>query len=253
MASTATMAALLGPGPAATRLADALVSGIADTIAQGRLTPGDALPSEAQLAAAYGVSKQVVREAVRELAAMGLLRVHQGKATRVRALDAAPLDRFFRTAVRGSESGLAEAVELRRILEPPLARLAALRRGPAELDRLRGILARLDAAQGDVPAWIEADLDFHESLAAAAGNRLARFQVVGLRPVVRTVMEMFNSRGPRDAAMWRETLSRHARVLDAVAAGDGDAAEVAMRRHFEAADHAIRELFPGTRAEGSRA
>lgn len=243
--SVESIAAIAGGGDAVpARLGDALRNGIAEAILDGRLRPGDALPSEARIAASFGVSKQVAREALREIAALGLVHVQQGKATRVRALDAAPLGRFFHVAVHGSETGLAEAVELRRILEPPLARLAALRRSADDLARLRAILARLDAAMGDVPAWMEADLDFHETIAAAAGNRLARFQIAGLRPVIRQVMESFNSRGCRGRPDWQATLQRHARVLDAVEAGDGGAAEAAMSRHFEAADEAMAELFP---------
>lgn len=227
-----------------TRLADAIIANITEAILAGRLRPGDALPSEARIGLSFGVSKQVVREAVRDLAAVGLVQVQQGKSTRVRALDAAPLGRFFSFAVRGSATGLAEAIELRRILEPPLARQAALRRGPEDLERLGGCLARLERAVGDVPAWIEADLDFHEGVAVAAGNRLAWFQILGLRPVIREVMAMFNSREARDASDWQATIARHERVFAAIDTGDGQAAEAAMTRHFEAAEAAIGELFP---------
>ena len=96
------------------------------------------MPSEARIATSFGVSKPIAREAIRQLAAMGVVHIQQGKPTRVQALDAAPLDRFFRFAVRGSKTGLTEAVELRRMLEPPIARFSAERRSPADLERLAG-------------------------------------------------------------------------------------------------------------------
>lgn len=236
---------LLGNDTAApTRLGDVVIDRLTQAILDGRLKPGDALPSEGRIAASFGVSKQVAREAIRELASMGVVHVQQGKATRVRDLDPAPLGRYFRFAVRGSAAGLREAIELRRMLEPPTARLAALHGSDAEIEALGEILERMRRGLGDVPAWIEADLDFHEALGAMAGNRLLRFQIRALRPVIHEIMQIFNSRQNRTAEDWRETFERHERIHRAVAARDADAAMAMMSRHFEAADEAIRELFP---------
>src|SRR5688572_27112423 len=135
------------------RLGDALIARITQAIHDGRLKPGDVLPSEARIAGSFGVSKPIAREAIRQLAAMGVVHIQQGKPTRVQALDAAPLDRFFRFAVRGSKTGLTEAVELRRVLEPPIARFCAERRSSADVERLAGTLARMKAALTDVPRW----------------------------------------------------------------------------------------------------
>jgi GntR family transcriptional repressor for pyruvate dehydrogenase complex len=224
------------------RLGDAVIARITQAIHDGRLKPGDALPSEARIATSFGVSKPIAREAIRQLAAMGVVHIQQGKPTRVQALDAAPLDRFFRFAVRGSKTGLTEAVELRRVLEPPIARYSAERRSSADIERLAGILVRLEASLTDVPRWIEADLDFHEAIAASAGNRLLDLQIRALRPLIREVMELFNSRSTRTAADWRKTYKRHVQVVDAIRAGDAAAAERAMSKHFEAAEAAIAEL-----------
>jgi len=225
-----------------TRLGDALIARITQAIHDGRLKPGDALPSEARIAASFGVSKPIAREAIRQLAAMGVVHIQQGKPTRIQALDAGPLDRFFRFAVRGSKTGLMEAIELRRILEPPIARYSAERRTPADIERLRAILVRMKAALSDVPRWIEADLDFHEALAASSGNSLLDLQIQGLRPVIREVMESFNSREARSTADWFKTYERHVRVVEAIIAGDAQAAEAAMNTHFEAAEVAIAEI-----------
>jgi GntR family transcriptional repressor for pyruvate dehydrogenase complex len=224
------------------RLGDAVIQRLTAAIHDGRLKPGDALPSEARIAASFGVSKPIAREAIRQLAAMGVVNIQQGKVTRVQALDAAPLDRFFRFAVRGRRNGLTEAVELRRILEPPIAAHSALRRSDADIARLDAILARMESALGDVPRWIEADLDFHEAVAASSANRLLDFQIRGLRPVIREVMEIFNSREARTQADWRQTYQRHVRVVEAIRAGDASTAFAAMNSHFEAAEAAIAEL-----------
>jgi GntR family transcriptional repressor for pyruvate dehydrogenase complex len=236
---------LLGTaGVSPSRLGEAVIEKLTQAILDGRLKPGDALPSEGRIAASFGVSKQVAREAIRELAAMGVVHIQQGKVTRIRDLDAEPLGRFFRFAVRGSETGLHEAIELRRILEPPIARLAAPARSAEQLEGLRQILARMEKSRGDVPAWIEADLDFHEAIGAMSGNRLLKFQIRALRPIISEIMERFNSRGDRGRAEWQLTFERHRRIFAAIEARDAQAAFAGMTQHFEAADDAIKELYP---------
>lgn len=224
------------------RLGDAVIQRITQAIHEGRLKPGDSLPSESRIAASFGVSKPIAREAIRQLAAMGVVHIQQGKPTRVQALDAAPLDRFYRFAVRGRRNGLTEAVELRRILEPPIAAHSAERRSAGDVEKLDLILARMEDALGHVPRWIEADLDFHEAIAASSGNRLLDFQIRGLRPVIREVMEIFNSREKRTRDDWRRTFERHVLVVEAIRAGDPAVASAAMNKHFEAAEAAIAEL-----------
>ncbi|WP_144184747.1 FadR/GntR family transcriptional regulator [Elioraea rosea] len=227
------------------KLADGIVAQLSEAVLEGRLGPGEALPSEARLAERFGVSKQVVREALHQLAAVGVVEIGQGRATRVRAPDAAPLARILRFAVGRSREGLAEAVELRRIIEPQVARLAAMRADEAGIAALRRIADRLAAACGDVPAWIDADLDFHDHLAALSGNRLVRLQVASLRPLTHEVMVLLNGRTPRDATDWQATLKRHTRVVSAIAAHNPDAAERAMAAHFETAEAAIAAIFAG--------
>lgn len=225
------------------RLGAAVIERLTQAIVDGRLRPGDALPSEGQIAATFGISKPIAREALRELAAMGVIQIQQGKVGRVRAVDSGPLARFFRFAVGHTEQGLHDAVELRRMLEPPIARMAAQRRTDSEVGALRDILAAMEAALGNIPRWIEADLAFHAQIAAMAHNGLVALQMQGLEPVVREMMVRFNDRAARKNTDWRQTYERHARIAAAITAGDPDLAERAMSGHFEAADLAIAEIF----------
>jgi GntR family transcriptional repressor for pyruvate dehydrogenase complex len=238
------------PSAAPTRLRDGVLETLTEAILDGRLKAGDPLPAEGRLAASFGISKQVAREAIRELAAMGVVHIQQGKPTRVREIHPEPLGRFFRFAVRENRDGMREAVELRRVFEPPVAALAAQRRTDADIARLRHLIERMRAALEDMPAWIEADLDFHETLVAMAGNRLLRLQSVALRPIFREILEAFNAVGRgRTRSDCEATLHRHERIADAVIAGDAVAARDAMELHFEAADQAIAELYPAGGAE----
>lgn len=240
------------------RLADGVLAALSQAILDGKLRPGEALPSEATLAGSFGVSKQVVREAVRQLAALGAVQIGQGRATRVAEMtDAEPLARFWRFAVGSTRERLAEAVEFRRMLEPLIARTAAEHATPEGIAVLGAALARMEAAIGDVEAWIPADLDFHEQLGRMTGNRLLRLHAQGMRPVIEGVLRHFNVAerdARRDVAEWRRTLERHRRVYEAIVARDPARAEAAMVLHFEAADRRLSELFPravsGNETEG---
>lgn len=234
------------------RLADGVLAELTAAILDGRLPEGSALPSEARLAARFGVSKQVVREAIRQLSALGVLEIGQGRSTRVRGMDAEPLGRFWSFAVGVTRQGLREAVELRRLLEPGVAALAAERATPEGVAALEAALARMEAALADTTLWIGADLDFHETVARMAGNRLVELQMRGLRPVIERVMGLLNHAGTRTAADWRVTLDRHARVVRAIGSRRPAAAHRAMLDHFGAADTAIAALFPNDNAEETR-
>lgn len=231
------------------RLTDGVLAELTAAILDGRLPEGSALPAEARLAERFGVSKQVVREAIRQLSALGVLEIGQGRATRVRALDAEPLGRIWSFAVGGTRQGLAEAVELRRMLEPQVARLAAMRATEQGLADLRAALSHMEAALAEPSRWIVADLDFHETLARMTANRLVELQMRGLRPVIERVMHLLNHAGRRTAEDWRVTLERHAKVMRAVTARDPEAAQAAMVDHFAAAEDAIAAIFPNEKTE----
>ena len=224
-------------------LGNILSGQLARAIREGKLAPGDELPSEARLAAAFGVSKQVTREAIRDLAALGVVEVRQGRVARVRKLDVSPLERYFEFAVSGSVRGLAEACEFRLVLEPPIAGLAAIRRTEEGLKQLADCYDRMAAALEDIDSWTEADLDFHETVAGLAANDMLQIQIQALKPTIREVMDQFNHRESRTPDEWRKTLRRHQRIYDAIAAGDPDAATKAMAAHFDAAREAMEELF----------
>jgi GntR family transcriptional regulator, transcriptional repressor for pyruvate dehydrogenase complex len=225
------------------RLGEAVLARLSRAILDGRLKPGDPLPAESQIAATFGVSKQIAREAMRELVTMGVVHIQQGKVSRVRAIDGEPLARFFRFAVGSSETSLIEAVELRRMLEPPIARMAAERRSEEDLIVLDKLVARMREAAGDNARWVEADLGFHQHIAQMTKNRMIVLQMAGLAPVIRDVMQRFNQRNTKNPRDWDGPLQRHVRVAEALHAGDPDEAMRAMTAHFALAEVAIHEIY----------
>lgn len=232
----------LGPvDPRREKLSDLVLQRLVDLLIDRGLKPGDALPSEGELARTFEVSKPVVREAMHRLVSMGVIEIRQGRPTTIRAMNSEPLELFFRFAMRASRQGLREAVELRRALETQIAPLAAARITDAEVAALRSILAQMHAARDDAEAWVEADVRFHLSLADAAGNSLIVFLIEALRGTMEETIRVMNAqRALRDPdATWR----RHEAIVAAVAGRDASAARRAMEVHFDATEPVVLAIL----------
>jgi GntR family transcriptional repressor for pyruvate dehydrogenase complex len=224
------------------RLADAVSDAIAAALFDGRIAPGEALPPEGEIAREFGVSKPIAREALRQLTAAGLIVTQQGKVARAKALNGESLERIYGYAVRSSLPRLREANEMRRIIESGIARLAAERRVTTGLATMERALTDMAAGLGDPEAFTEADILFHLGLALATGNAMIRVQMEGMRSVQREVSELFSRRANRSPADWKATIARHAALLEALVAGDGDRAEARSADHDAAADIASLEV-----------
>ncbi|WP_159585719.1 FadR/GntR family transcriptional regulator [Chelativorans xinjiangense] len=227
---------------APSRLADTVSDAIAAALFDGRISPGEPLPPEGEIAKEFGVSKPIAREALRQLSAAGLISTQQGKVARAKALNGEPLERIYGYAVRSSLERLREANEMRRVVETGIARLAAQRRGKAGLAAMERALADMQSSLGDPAGFTEADILFHIGLALATGNSMIRVQMEGLRSVQREVSELFSRRANRTPADWNATIDRHRAIYDAIAAGDAELAERKIIAHFEAADIASLEV-----------
>ncbi|HVW92762.1 MAG TPA: FCD domain-containing protein [Devosia sp.] len=234
------------------RLADAVSDEIAAAMFDGRISPGEALPSEGEIARDFGVSKPIAREALRQLATAGLITTQQGKVARAKALNGEPVERIYGYAVRSSLTRLREANEMRLVVEAGIARLAAQRRDPAGLAVMQRALGDMEHALRDPDGFTEADILFHLGMALATGNSMIRVQMEGLRSVQRGVSELFSRRSNRTDADWRATIARHAEIHAAIAAGDPTRAQRAIEVHFEAADIASLEVADNLGGGGKR-
>jgi len=224
------------------RLADTIAESIAEAMFDGRIKPGDPLPSEAEIADTFSVSKPVAREALRQLTGAGLVHTQQGKVARARAMSGEPFARIYGFAVRSSLDRLREANEMRRVIETGIARLAAQRRVDKGIVRMAKAIVDMNRALQDPDGFTLADIDFHHGMAIATGNTMIRVQVEGMRAIQEEVSSLFSRRSSRSADDWRATVQRHADILAAIRAGDPVRAEQAMIVHFEAADIASLEV-----------
>jgi DNA-binding FadR family transcriptional regulator len=206
-----------------------VVSRFEKAILSGELTPGEQIPSERELSAQMGVSRSVVREALGRLASLGLVRSVHGSGTLVEAPNSRQVTVGYQRLLHRADYRLEDLAAVRLALETTIASLAAARRTPEHLARLEQTQRVLGSPRRSLEAHVQADLDFHGTLAEATGNPL--FQVV-LTPIQELLIE---SRRRTLGRYGSEIAFRHhGRILAAVDAGDANAAAEAMRRHIEA-------------------
>jgi GntR family transcriptional repressor for pyruvate dehydrogenase complex len=212
------------------RLYEQIVQQIEDSVLNGSLKPGDQLPAERDLAQRLGVSRTAVREAVKALREKGLVEAYSGRGTFITDGTSQAARQSFDLMVKiGQQEGAPHLAELRVILEPGIAALAATRIQESELVAMREAVAVMDRAQKDPGAYIEADLDFHLALAEAVANPLILSlidSIVGLLREQR--IKIFNVEGgPQRGQI------HHKRILEAVERHDPEMAQSAMRSHLE--------------------
>ncbi|MDJ1159172.1 FadR/GntR family transcriptional regulator [Chelatococcus sp. SYSU_G07232] len=207
----------------------AVVDAIARDIVTGRYRPGDTLPTEPELCAAYAVSRTTVREALKTLTAKGIVSVRPKTGTRVRPherwslLDPEVVDWRLASGVDGTL--VRDIVDMRLIIEPEAAALAAERAGEADIAALRGAFSAMTEAAYRKGSYVEADLAFHRALLHAARNQFLSQLVPIVTGMLRLSFEL--SVVSREAAI--ASLTLHEAVLDAIAAGTPDAARDATR------------------------
>lgn len=203
------------------------VEAVANMIFAGEFREGDGI-DVAALQERLGVSSTALREALKVLTAKGLILARPKRGTFVRPrsdwnlLDGDVIRWEF--AAGPDDAFLRDLHEIRSIVEPRVAGLAASRRDPVQLIALERALQRMERGRGDVTEVTAADIDFHRALLAATGNQL----------LIRMDVMMGAGLVGRDAlthgvAGGTDAIPGHRAVLEAVRAGDGDAAEESMR------------------------
>ena len=211
------------------KAAHQVAGAIREAIVTGQLQPGDGLPSERTLAVDFAVNRSTVREALHHLEAWGMVRIRQGGTTTVQdVLATAGLHVLPWLIAPGGTPDpdlVADLLELRVMILSWSARLAARRGGDAaELTRL---CAAMQAGDGDQQAL---DFAFFEELVALSGNRVLGMLRTALREVYFANRALFS-------ALYTPDLfnpARHAAALEAIIAGDEDAAAAAMAAHARA-------------------
>jgi GntR family transcriptional repressor for pyruvate dehydrogenase complex len=210
------------------RLADKVAGMMLETILARGLRPGNRLPSERELGEQFGVSRTVIREAVRSLAAKGVIEVRSGSGLRVAAVDAANVTESMRLFLRhSSDLDYPKVHEVRTILEVEIARLAAERATDGDIALLTEVCERMEAAIDDVEAAALLDVEFHRAIARSTHNELF---LVLLDAIGDALLEI--RRENLTVGSGAETVALHRRVLERIAAHDPEGARAAMKEHL---------------------
>ena len=200
-------------------------------ILNGSLAPGERLPVESSLGAAFGVSRNTVREALRMLSSAGLVRTERGVNGGTFVAQVAPedvsdyLESRLGLLVSSDSISAADLAEARIMLEVPCARQAALRRSEQDLADLQAIV---DAERDDHTGWSrgEHSHEFHLRLLSATGNAVMELMLAPVLAISRP-----NMLQPKPGT-WDAANSDHARILDAVRRGDADLAAQVTLEHL---------------------
>jgi len=192
------------------------------------LKPGDLLPPERELVRMLGVSRDSVRNAIRTLEVAGLLEPRQGIGTVVcspTAKSTYPLA----TLLLEKRKMVAELLEVRKMIEPPLARRAALHISRDAIADMESILSRQEAKIRQGELGIEEDSEFHYAIALASDNSV----ILKIVDVLMDLLREMRERSLQVEGRQEKSLAGHRRTLSALKRGDAAAAEAAMRRHLQ--------------------
>lgn len=227
------------PVTRAPRLSDKVADMLLDRILTSGLRPGDRLPSERELGEQFGVSRTVVREATRSLAARGIIDIRAGVGLCVAALDTSAVSSTMRLFMHGSEElTYHEVHEVRRLLEIEAAGLAAERATDEDLEELRLSMERLEEAGDDADLLALRDVEFHRTICRLTHNPLYVIMLDSIGDIlveIRLATVHIPHRLPKLVVV-------HRRIYDAIADHNTARARQAMRTHLQELERAWKKL-----------
>ncbi len=223
------------------------VQQIQQFIVRGLLRPGDRMPPERQLSEQLGVSRTVIREATKQLQERGLVKVLTGSGTYVSRIEPAAISQSISLFMWGHGHAFHDLLESRRMFEVEIAGLAAARATDEDIQRLEDALAQMLAGLPDVHAspagleqFVQADLLFHQVLAAASKNSLLPLL---LTPITDLLLEFSRQASSLEGAPLN-AIHFHKTLLEGVRSHDSTRCRAVMRDHLTDAEKFIAQM-PG--------
>jgi GntR family transcriptional repressor for pyruvate dehydrogenase complex len=209
---------------------DGIANEIQRQIAAGTLKDGDRLPSVETLAADFGVSRTSIREALRGLAALGIVTIQHGRGSFVCA-DIAKID-GYKAWIHEQQYALQELCEFRAAVETTAARLAAVKATDHDVASIAAALDHMREAVGNIHQVVVWDTEFHAAIIRCSHNRLID-QAISLNTDYLTQARYRMHSVPGEV---EHALAAHAQILSAIAEKQPDAAAFAMREHLRAVE-----------------
>lgn len=209
-----------------------------DRILSGAVPPGSMLPAERELAEDAGLSRSAVREALGILTMEGLLhaKIGRGGGYIVQQPPREAVVRFMDLYIRGRGLHTNSLIEVRDLIEPRCATLAAERRTEEQLGRLTELTRTMAGEVADIPRFLDSNVEWHVAIAETSGNDILATTMSAIAPNIRAAIgvERYQSSDSMRAAQ-----RLHERILDAITRQDTEAAGRLMQRHIHAATTAL--------------
>ncbi len=224
-------------------LAEQVEDFIRGLILSEELKPGEGLPSSTDLAEEFGVSRSIVREAMKSLQAKGLIEITNGKNARVSPITGYVLAGFFDRFARQHEEAVIELLELRKGIEVQGAFLAATRRTPADLERLWRLTHEMEEHINEIDTYLNIDVQLHLAIVEASKNRMLYHLVDSIREPLRDTMHegLVRHVGADDR---RKIQQSHVQLVTLIDRMDAEGAGSCMAAHFDGAIHGIHTRTP---------
>ena len=204
-----------------------------------KMKPGEKLPPERELAEKFGVSRSSIRDAIRSLELIGLLEPRQGIGTVVREVSAEALVNPLSNVLLRQQQLVSELLDVRKMLEPPLAARAATHATVEEISEMEDILRRQAEKMEAGQLAIEEDSEFHYAIAMASGNSV----VLKVLDLLMDLLRETREKSLQVEGRPQKSLGGHRQIMAAIKKRDGAAAEAAMRRHVEEVEHIVLQKF----------
>jgi GntR family transcriptional regulator, transcriptional repressor for pyruvate dehydrogenase complex len=212
-----------------TRIHEEVVTQIHELIREGKLKAGDQLPSERELSETFKVSRTSVREALRTLETKRLIISRTGMGNFVADLPIESLVAPLAKLLIEEKTALADIFELRKLIEPHIAALAAERATKSDIERMKKILDKQSQAVGRGETGVEADAELHFAIGQATQNQALEKLVSGLMEVLSHSRE----ESLQTADRRRASIEAHRKILSAIEQHDKSRAREAMFQHIE--------------------
>jgi GntR family transcriptional repressor for pyruvate dehydrogenase complex len=221
-----------------------VVSRVLELIRTGSLRAGDRLPPERELIEIFGISRPSLREALRALSTLGVVRSLHGGGAYVSDLDArtllAPLDFYISL----TKANFAEAFDSRRVIEIEIVRRAAVKATRGDIADLRGIVEAHETVQDDPVGFRILDTRFHERISTIAGNAVLQRIAYGLYNLGLD-FQNFDRRARSDPGLIAQSTADHAEIAAAIIAHNPDRAAEAMSQHIHNIEVSTQRVLSG--------
>ena len=204
-----------------------VIDNLTEAMLNRQLRPGDKIPTEAELAESMGVGRNSIREAVKILVSRNVVEIKRGRGTFVSETPGLMDDPLGFAFMEDKKSLALDICEVRMMIEPEIAALAALRATREQVEKIEEYAKEVEELFNQGKPYLEKDILFHAEIARATGNQVT----TNLMPVIQSGISLFID--VTDYSIANKTIVTHREVLEAIKRHDPQEASEAMKRHLE--------------------